>query len=133
MLKFSLFSCDFPNKKPSPALGFCFLPSTSIKLMTTSRLKTPRVAKPTIEDLAQAIQVIQGALANLAEKEKGFAEKLDTILHLTVNMAAQEARLKRLEDSLLTYLECATWVKATIRFWPVVVSAFLFLLGCQLY
>lgn len=102
--------------------------------MTPSRLKTPRVTqKPTIQDLAEAIQVIQGALANLVEKEKGFAEKLDTILSITVNMAAQEARLKRLEDSLLTYLECATWVKATIRFWPVILSAFLFLLGCQIY
>ena len=73
----------------------------------------PRFTKPMTQ--------LQNSMVNLVEKQTILMEKLDGFVR---KVMAHEERLKRLEDSLLTHLECATWVKATIRFWPVMSGFF---------
>lgn len=58
------------------------------------------------------ISTLENALMNLVERQNVLMEKLDGFV---MKVMAHEERLKRLEDSLLTHLECATWVKATIK------------------
>ena len=77
-------------------------------------------------NLAEAVIALRLAMLDLVEKQSVLMDKFDGFV---MRVMAHEERLKRLEDSLLTHLECATWVKATIRFLPLVVAAFVFLLG----
>lgn len=84
----------------------------------------------TTHELIQAVTLLQTSMIHLVEKQTVLMEKLDGFV---MKVMANEERLKRLEDSLLTHLECATWVKATVRFWPVIVAAFLLFLGHQVH
>lgn len=86
--------------------------------------------RATTQDLTEAMTQLQSSMVNLVEKQTALMDKLDSFV---MKVMAHEERLKRLEDSLLTHLECATWVKATIRFWPIAVAAFLLFLGHRVY
>jgi hypothetical protein len=73
-------------------------------------------------ELSEAVIALRVAMVDLVNKQSSLMEKLDVFV---TKVMAHEERLKRLEDSLLTHLESATWVKATIRFWPLLVAALL--------
>jgi hypothetical protein len=78
----------------------------------------------------KSLAALQSAMLQLVEKQNTLMEKLDGFV---MKVMTHEERLKRLEDSLITHLECATWVKATIRFWPVMLAGFLLLVGHKVY
>ena len=96
----------------------------------SSLIKSSSTDSNTTNDLAEAVTALRIAMVNLVEKQSVLMDKLDGFV---MKDMAHEERLKRLEDSLLTHLECATWVKATIRFWPIIVAGFLLLLGHQVH
>lgn len=73
-------------------------------------------------ELYEAIIALRTAAVDLVNHQSRLMKKLDLFV---TKVMAHEERLKRLEDSLLTYLESATWVKATIRFWPFLVGILL--------
>lgn len=93
-------------------------------------VKSSSIDSNTTNDLAEAVTALRIAMVDLVEKQSVLMDKLDGFV---MKVMAHEERLKRLEDSLLTHLECATWVKATIRFWPIIVAGFLLLLGHQVH
>ncbi len=125
-----LFSCSFPSK-PSFHAGFLFFNSLKTKQPMPEIPLNPLMSTPaTTQDLTEAMTQLQSSMVNLVEKQTVLMEKLDGFV---IKVMAHEERLKRLEDSLLTHLECATWVKATIRFWPVMIAGFLLLLGHEVH
>jgi chromosome segregation ATPase len=77
----------------------------------------------TLSELAKSSTALQDALVDLVQKQTVLMEKLDRFVNQVV---AHEERLKRLEDNLLNHLESATWIKAAIRFWPILIVALLF-------
>lgn len=66
---------------------------------------------------------LQNAVVNLVQKQTVLMEKLDKFINKVI---ANEERLKRLEDNLMNYTESATWIKAAIRFCPLLIVALLF-------
>lgn len=100
--------------------------------MTTPKksLKKAVISSHVIPERMENFKALQSAMMSLVERQNILVEKLDGFV---MRVMAHEERLKRLEDSLLTHLECATWVKATIRFWPVILAGFLLLIGHRVY
>jgi|GEM_PF-2212190 len=83
---------------------------------------------PPLSELSKGINTLQGALIDLVQKQTAFMEKIDNFVN---RVMAHEERLKRLEDNLLNHLESATWVKASIKFWPLIIACLL--LGHQIH
>jgi hypothetical protein len=77
----------------------------------------------TIAELAKSITGLQNAVVNLVQKQTALMEKLDRFVNKVI---ANEERLKRVEDNLINHTESATWIKAAIRFWPILIVALLF-------
>jgi hypothetical protein len=76
----------------------------------------------TATELSHSVTALHKAMLELIDKQSTLMEKLDSFV---MKVMAHEERLKRLEDNLLNHLENATWIKATIRFWPLLVAALL--------
>jgi hypothetical protein len=82
----------------------------------------------TVSELAKSVTGLQSAIVNLVQKQTMLMEKLDRFVNKVI---ANEERLKRLEDNLLNQMESATWVKASIKFLPLVIVCLL--LGHQIH
>lgn len=81
-----------------------------------------------LSELAKNITALQGALVDLVQKQNLLMEKLDRFVN---KVMANEERLKRLEDNLLNQMESATWVKASLKFCPLIIACLL--LGHQMH
>jgi chromosome segregation ATPase len=93
-------------------------------------LKKP-AAKPainTLSELSKNLTMLQQSVIELVQKQSTLMEKLDQFVNKVV---AHEERLKRLEDNSLNHLESATWIKAGIKFWPLIIACLL--LGHQIH
>jgi uncharacterized coiled-coil DUF342 family protein len=82
----------------------------------------------TVSELAKSVTGLQSAIVNLVQKQTMLMEKLDQFVNKVI---ANEERVKRLEDNLLNQMESATWVKASIKFWPLIIACLL--LGHQIH
>jgi hypothetical protein len=75
------------------------------------------------DEFINTLSGLQSAVVNLVQKQSVLMEKLDQFVNKVI---ANEERLKRLEDNLMNYTESATWIKAAIRFCPILIVALLF-------
>ena len=80
-------------------------------------------SNPVSTEFMHTLSGLQSAVVNLVQKQSALMEKLDRLVN---KMMANEERLKRLEDNLMNYTESATWIKAAIRFCPLLIVALLF-------
>jgi len=77
----------------------------------------------TLSELSKNLMMLQSSVIELVQQQSTLMEKLDRFVN---KVMANEERLKRLEDNSLNHLESATWVKAAIRFCPLLIVALLF-------
>ena len=77
----------------------------------------------TIVELTKSITGLQNAVVNLVQKQTVLMEKLDRFVN---KVMANEERLKRLEDNWMNQTASATWIKAAMRFCPLLIVALLF-------
>jgi hypothetical protein len=98
-------------------------------MVKQNSVKTPTKTKLTpISELAKNMTTLQRALVDLVKKQNLLMEKLDRFVNKVI---ANEERLKRLEDNSLNHVESATWVKASLKFCPLIIACLL--LGHQMH
>jgi hypothetical protein len=120
------------SQKPDLCVGF-FYTLMKVKFFMTPQqnLLKKTMAKPavnTLSELSRSLTLLQGAVIELVQKQSTLMEKLDQFINKVV---VHEERLKRLEDNSLSHLESATWIKAGIKFWPLIIACLL--LGHQIH
>lgn len=74
------------------------------------------------ETLSETVNTLSQTMGTLMEKQMSLVETLENFIG---RVSSHEDRIKRLEDSLLMHIECATWIKATIKLWPLILAAML--------